>query len=100
MTHAATKRMLLAGAQHRLAVVLQDGALPETAGATLSTHILKPEHPDADHADFVISEWLVMRLVKPQGHLAHRCPGGGPADRRVLADRAGEGAHSCAQVST
>lgn len=41
LTHAAIKRMSLAGAQHKLAVVLQDVALFEPAGATPSTHILK-----------------------------------------------------------
>ena len=41
LTHAAIKHMSLAGAQHKLAVVLQDGALFEPAGATPSTHILK-----------------------------------------------------------
>jgi len=48
LTHGAKKRMSLAGAQHKLAVVLQDGALFEPAGATPSTHIIKPDHPDSD----------------------------------------------------
>ena len=63
LTHAAIKRMSLAGAQHKLAVVLQDGALFEPAGATPSTHILKPDHPDADYPHSVINEWFVMRLA-------------------------------------
>ena len=63
LTHAAVKRMSLAGAQHKLAVVLQDGALFEPAGATPSTHILKPDHPDADYPHSVINEWFVMRLA-------------------------------------
>lgn len=58
LTHAAVKRMSLAGAQHKLAVVLQDGALFEPAGATPSTHILKPDHPDADYPHSVINEWF------------------------------------------
>lgn len=49
LTHAAIKRMSLAGAQHKLAVVLQEDALFEPAGATPSTHILKPDHPDEDY---------------------------------------------------
>jgi len=53
LTHAAIKRMSLAGAQHKLAVVLQDGALFEPAGATPSTHILKPDHPDEDYPQAV-----------------------------------------------
>ncbi len=64
LTHAAIKRMSLAGAQHKLAVVLQDGALFEPAGATPSTHILKPDHPDKDYPHSVVNEWFVMQLAK------------------------------------
>jgi len=67
LTHAAIKRMSLAGAQHKLAVVLQDGTLFEPAGATPSTHILKPDHPDEDYPHSVINEWFVMRLAKRLG---------------------------------
>ncbi|MBS0611566.1 MAG: HipA domain-containing protein [Proteobacteria bacterium] len=67
LTHAAIKRMSLAGAQHKLAVVLQDGALFEPAGATPSTHILKPDHPDDDYPHSVINEWFVMRLAARLG---------------------------------
>lgn len=67
LTHGAIKRMSLAGAQHKLAVVLQDGALFEPAGATPSTHILKPDHPDEDYPHSVVNEWFVMRLAKRLG---------------------------------
>jgi len=67
LTQAAAKRMSLAGAQHKLAVVLQEGALFEPAGATPSTHILKPDHPDADYPHSVVNEWFVMRLAKRLG---------------------------------
>lgn len=67
LTHGAVKRMSLAGAQHKLAVVLQDGTLFEPAGATPSTHILKPDHPDEDYPHSVINEWFVMRLAKRLG---------------------------------
>jgi len=67
LTHAAIKRMSLAGAQHKLAVVLQEGKLSEPAGATPSTHILKPDHPDEDYAHSVVNEWFVMRLAKRLG---------------------------------
>ena len=67
LTHAAIKRMSLAGAQHKLAVVLQDDALFEPAGSTPSTHILKPNHPDDDYRHSVINEWFVMRLAKRLG---------------------------------
>ena len=67
LTHAAIKRMSLAGAQHKLAVVLQNDALFEPAGATPSTQILKPDHPDEDYLHSVINEWFVMRLAKRLG---------------------------------
>jgi len=67
LTHAATKRMSLAGAQHKLAVVFQGGTLFEPVGATPSTHILKPDHPDEDYPHSVINEWFVMRLAKRLG---------------------------------
>ncbi len=67
LTHAAIKHMSLAGAQHKLAVVLHDDALFEPAGATPSTHILKPDHPDEDYPHSVINEWFVMRLAKRLG---------------------------------
>lgn len=67
LTQAAIKRMSLAGAQHKLAVILQDGALFEPEGATPSTHILKPDHPDQEYRHSVINEWFVMRLAKQLG---------------------------------
>ncbi len=67
LTQAAIKRMSLAGAQHKLAVVLQENQLFEPAGATPSTHILKPNHPDEDYPHSVINEWFVMRLAKRLG---------------------------------
>lgn len=67
LTHGAIKRMSLAGAQHKLALVLQDDALFEPAGATPSTHILKPDHPDQDYPHSVINEWFVMRLARRLG---------------------------------
>jgi serine/threonine-protein kinase HipA len=67
LTQAAIKRMSLAGAQHKLAVVLQEDALFEPAGATPSTHILKPDHPDAGYPHSVINEWFVMQLAARLG---------------------------------
>ncbi|EKS67594.1 MULTISPECIES: HipA domain-containing protein [Caballeronia] len=64
LTHDALKRMSLAGAQHKLAVVLRDDALFEPAGRTPSTHILKPNHQDTDdYPHSVINEWFVMKLA-------------------------------------
>ncbi|GLQ89695.1 HipA domain-containing protein [Dyella flagellata] len=67
LTHAATKRMSLAGAQHKLAVVVRDGVLYEPLGSEPSTHILKPDHPDQDFAHSVINEWFVMKLAASMG---------------------------------
>jgi len=67
LTHEATKRMSLAGAQHKLAIVMRDGALFEPIGSEPSTHILKPDHPDRDFAHSVINEWFVMKLAAAMG---------------------------------
>jgi serine/threonine-protein kinase HipA len=67
LTHAAIKHMSLAGAQHKLAVVLEHGELFEPAGALSSTHILKPDHPDTDYPHSVANEWFVMRLARKLG---------------------------------
>jgi serine/threonine-protein kinase HipA len=67
LTRAAIKRMSLAGAQHKLAVILKQEGIYEPAGATSSTHILKPDHPDEDYPHSVINEWFVMRLAKRLG---------------------------------
>ncbi len=67
LMQGAAKRMSLAGAQHKLAVVLKDGELYESMGSTPSTHILKPNHPDVDYPHSVINEWFVMRLAARLG---------------------------------
>ncbi|MFM8467648.1 MAG: HipA domain-containing protein [Oxalobacteraceae bacterium] len=67
LTHEAIKRMSLAGAQYKLAVVLREGSLFEPAGNAPSTHILKPDHPDDDYRHSVINEWFVMRLAQRVG---------------------------------
>lgn len=67
LTHEAHKRMSLAGAQHKLAVVLDQGELYEPVGSRPSTHILKPDHPEQDFAHSVINEWFTMRLAARVG---------------------------------
>ena len=67
LAQGAIKRMSLAGAQHKLAIVLQDNDLFEPVGATPSTHILKPDHPDDAYPHSVINEWFVMRLASRVG---------------------------------
>lgn len=68
LTHAAPKRMSLAGAQHKLAVTLVGEDIYEPVGSEPSTHILKPDHPDTDHYwHTTINEWFVMRLGSAVG---------------------------------
>ena len=65
LTKEAPKRMSLAGAQHKLLVVLKGQDLYEPVGSTPSTHILKPDHPDsASYPASSYLEWLTMRLAK------------------------------------
>jgi len=63
----APKRMSIAGARHKLLVVLQDGKLFEPIGATPSTHILKPDHPSADYPASAANEYVTMRLARAFG---------------------------------
>jgi serine/threonine-protein kinase HipA len=64
LTREAPKRMSLAGAQHKLLAVLKDRDVYEPVGATPSTHILKPDHPDsATYPASTYLEWLTMRLA-------------------------------------
>ncbi|KVO09580.1 HipA domain-containing protein [Burkholderia ubonensis] len=68
LTHDAPKKMSLAGAQHKLPVVLRDGQLFEPSGQAVSTHILKPNHPHAhDYPHSVVNEWFVMTLARRVG---------------------------------
>lgn len=67
LVDGALKRMSLAGAQHKLAVVLRAGELFEPAGRTPSTHILKPDHPHPSYAHSVANEWFVMTLARRLG---------------------------------
>lgn len=78
LTHLAAKRMSLAGAQHKLAVTIADGLLYEPVGATASSHILKPDHPDPDYPHSVINEFFTMKLA---GRLGLQVP---TVDRRYL----------------
>lgn len=49
-------------------MVYQDGRLYEPEGATPSTHILKPDHPDTEsYPASVINEYLTMRLARAAG---------------------------------
>ena len=68
LTADAPKRMSLAGAQHKLLVVYQDDKLYEPEGATPSTHVLKPNHPDTgSYPASVVNEFVTMRIAAAAG---------------------------------
>ena len=68
LTTGAPKRMSLAGAQHKLLIIYPGDAIFEPEGATASTHILKPNHVDANtYPASVVNEYLTMRLAAAAG---------------------------------
>jgi serine/threonine-protein kinase HipA len=67
LSHGAPKRMSFAGAQHKLLVIFRDDMLYEPVGDEPSTHLLKPNHVDADFPASVINEYLMMRLADKLG---------------------------------
>lgn len=68
LAHDAPKRMSLAGAQHKLAIVVLDQDLWEPVGRAASTHLLKPDHPRVDdYAHSAVNEWFCMRLAERCG---------------------------------
>ena len=68
LTHDAPKHMSMAGAQHKLAVIVDGDRMWEPVGHTASTHILKPDHPHVEHYPHsAVNEWFVMRLAGAVG---------------------------------
>ena len=64
LSSGSTKRMSLAGAQHKLAVIYREEELYEPIGSKLSTHILKPDHSQPEHYPHsVANEWFIMTLA-------------------------------------
>lgn len=63
LTQCAPKHMSLAGAQNKLLVTLRGNELYEPLAGTPSTHILKPDHPDASYPASVMNEYFTMRLA-------------------------------------
>ena len=65
LSRGAPKRMSLAGAQHKLLVVVKGERLYEPVGATPSTYILKPDHVNVDaYPASVFNEYFTMRLAR------------------------------------
>ncbi len=67
LSSGAPKQMSVAGAQHKLLVVLRDGKLYEPVGSKPSTHILKPDHLSDDYPASVINEYAMLRLAAQLG---------------------------------
>ncbi len=67
LTKDAPKRMSLAGAQHKMLVVLDGDALYEPLPATPSTHILKPNFQGGGYPASVMNEYFTMRLARAVG---------------------------------
>jgi serine/threonine-protein kinase HipA len=67
LTRDAPKKMSLAGAQHKLLVVLDGDRLFEPLPGTPSTHILKPNHVGDHYPASVMNEYFTMRLGKAAG---------------------------------
>jgi serine/threonine-protein kinase HipA len=67
ISQKSPKKMSLAGAQHKLLVVLQGENLFEPLASTPSTHILKPNHQDPAYAASVMNEYFTMRLARAIG---------------------------------
>ena len=67
LTKDAPKRMSLAGAQHKMVVILDGAELFEPLSGTPSTHILKPNHQGGDYPASVMNEYFTMRLAKAVG---------------------------------
>lgn len=67
LAQRSAKKMSLAGAQHKVAVVYEAGRILEPTGSTPSTHILKPDHPHETWPHSVINEWFIMTLAKRAG---------------------------------
>ncbi len=68
LTHDAPKHMSMAGAQHKLAVIVDGDRMWEPVGHTASTHILKPDHPHVElYPHSAVNEWFVMRLAGAVG---------------------------------
>lgn len=63
----AAKRMSLAGAQHKLAIIESAGRIYQPLGAEPSTHILKPDSTSEGYPHSVANEWFVMRLAQRMG---------------------------------
>lgn len=65
MNRKERKRMSLAGAQHKMLLVIDEGQKFEPSGLYPSSHILKPEYTDTESYPFTVrNEYFTMRLAQ------------------------------------
>ncbi|QDD63555.1 type II toxin-antitoxin system HipA family toxin [Herbaspirillum seropedicae] len=67
LSATSPKKMSLAGAQQKMAIVVQDGQLFEPTGNQASTHILKPDVLSAHYPCSAVNEWFSARLAQAMG---------------------------------
>jgi len=68
LSKGAKKKMSLAGAQHKIAIIYDKSELLEPIGAMPSSHILKPQHEHpSEYWATVCNEWFVMTLAGKVG---------------------------------
>lgn len=68
LSTGASKRMSMAGAQHKLPVILDGDRFQEPIGGTPSRHILKPDHNDTEtYPHTAANEWFCMELASRVG---------------------------------
>lgn len=74
LSTGASKRMSMAGAQHKLPVIFKESEIYEPIGSTPSTHILKPDHSDPErYPHSAANEWFTMQLAKRVGLNVPEC---------------------------
>ncbi|GAW95120.1 MULTISPECIES: HipA domain-containing protein [Colwellia] len=68
LNNKKTKRMSLAGAQHKMLVIMQGDEIFEPNFSMPSTHILKPDHSvPEEYWQTTMNEWFVMMLADAVG---------------------------------
>lgn len=68
LNNQKSKRMSIAGAQHKMLIIKHGDQLLEPVGAAPSSHILKPEHSKPElYWQTVRNEWFVMNLANAVG---------------------------------
>lgn len=68
LNNKESKRMSIAGAQHKMLIIKDGDTFIEPGGAMPSSHILKPEHSKPEqYWQTVRNEWFVMNLARKVG---------------------------------